>query len=328
MSLYKMADECRYVRQFDLAAKYYRLIINEKNTEHKAYWGLLQCRLKCTNNSELIESHHKLSNYDEYNNAIQVAGMVDEIAIDGYLNVKQSQNDQRAKNKIRVLKKKILYGLAYGVIGTIVLTSIIGTIWYTTPVVTFLNYDGSKVCEVRVDKGGTATPEDMSLFTRPDDYYATDYKFVGWSKSVDNITHRTSVRAIFEGTPIYYGLTIKCGQFGKLTYQVEGKEKVTLKGGESVNLSLTYGQYIKFELTPDDGFIDTDWKFEKNANGVLEEIQRPSNAEGDFLYAMAHEDIVITSNFELNGYTEISSAEEFNNIRNNPRGKYCLVSDI
>ena len=59
-----------------------------------------------------------------------------------------------------------------------------------------------------------------------------------------------------------------------------------------------------------------------------EEIQRPSNAEGDFLYAMAHEDIVITSNFELNGYTEISSAEEFNNIRNNPRGKYCLVNDI
>ena len=328
ISLYKMADECKYVRQFELATKYYNLIINERNTEHKAYWGLLQCKLKCTSNSELIETHHRLSNFAEYNNAIQAAGVVEESAIDGYLNVKQAQDAQKTKNKLKALKKKVQMGLACGFLGAVALSSVIGSIWYFTPVVTFLNYDGSKVCEVKVDKGGKATPDDMSKFTRPDDYYATDYKFVGWSKSVDNITHRTSVKAVFVGTPVYYNLTIKCGEYGHLTYRIEGKESVTLKSGESIDVQLTYGQYIKFDVTPDEGFVCDNWKFEQNNGGYLTEVQKPSNADGDFLYAMTHNDMVISPHFQLEGYTAISTAEELDNIRNNLSGKYYLANDI
>lgn len=72
--LYNMADACKESSLFEEAEKYYALIVGTDSSEHAAYWGLLQAKLKCKSESEMIKQDVLINAFPELNNAITSAG--------------------------------------------------------------------------------------------------------------------------------------------------------------------------------------------------------------------------------------------------------------
>jgi hypothetical protein len=59
--------------------------------------------------------------------------------------------------------------------------------------VTFKDYDGSTIAEVKVEEGKSAV--------KPDDPIREGYIFIGWDKSFDNVTSDLTVTALYEAIP-------------------------------------------------------------------------------------------------------------------------------
>ena len=59
--------------------------------------------------------------------------------------------------------------------------------------VTFVDYDGSTIAEVKVEEGKSAV--------KPDDPIREGYIFIGWDKSFDNVTSDLTVTALYEEIP-------------------------------------------------------------------------------------------------------------------------------
>jgi len=96
--LYLMARKLQTKYKFEASEKYYSIIVNENNKEHKAYWGILQCKNCCVYDDDLIDSTTSVGEYAEYDKAVQLAGISDEKALNKYISVKQKQDEQMPLN--------------------------------------------------------------------------------------------------------------------------------------------------------------------------------------------------------------------------------------
>ena len=84
--LQKFADNCKNSSAFSLAEKYYAMVLAIDNMKHEAYWGLLQAKLNCRNNDDLIKQKKTISEFSEFSSAIAAASN-DERSADKYLSL-------------------------------------------------------------------------------------------------------------------------------------------------------------------------------------------------------------------------------------------------
>lgn len=102
----KFADNCKNSSAFSLAEKYYAIVLSIDNMQHSAYWGLLQAKLNCRNNDNLIKQNKIITDYAEFSNAIAASGD-DERYSSEYCQIAKNQLDYIEKEKnIAKLKKK------------------------------------------------------------------------------------------------------------------------------------------------------------------------------------------------------------------------------
>lgn len=81
---------------FDEAIKYYNIIVSANKKAYYAYWSILQCKLKCKTDEDLIYQKTPLKTIPEFQDAINSAN--DENIIARYTNV---YNEQRNPNKAK-----------------------------------------------------------------------------------------------------------------------------------------------------------------------------------------------------------------------------------
>ena len=90
-SLENFADVCKERSYFEEAEKYYSMIVGIDNNQYKAYWGILQSRLKCKDDEELIKQETVISDVTEFNNAIFAASKSNDQALTNYIDCKSKQ---------------------------------------------------------------------------------------------------------------------------------------------------------------------------------------------------------------------------------------------
>lgn len=112
--LQKFADNCKNSSAFSLAEKYYAMVLAIDNMKHEAYWGLLQAKLNCRNNDDLIKQNKKIADLEDFSSVI-AASASDERAADRYASIAKKQIDyqeeqrqsaaarQRKKRQVRIL---------------------------------------------------------------------------------------------------------------------------------------------------------------------------------------------------------------------------------
>lgn len=84
------AKICKTIRNFNLAEKYYTILISENERDHKAYWGLLQSKLKVIDDYELVEQPIIITTLPEFHSAVMACGD-DEKSMDKYIELKAKQ---------------------------------------------------------------------------------------------------------------------------------------------------------------------------------------------------------------------------------------------
>ena len=107
--LQKFADNCKNSSAFSLAEKYYAMVLAIDNMKHEAYWGLLQAKLNCRNNDDLIKQKKTISEFSEFSSAIAAASN-DERSADKYASIAKNQIDywenQKKKDAAKKKRKK------------------------------------------------------------------------------------------------------------------------------------------------------------------------------------------------------------------------------
>lgn len=103
--LQKFADNCKNSSAFPHAEKYYAMVLAIDNMKHEAYWGLLQAKLNCRNNDELIRQEKTISEFSEFSSAIAAASN-DERNADKYASIAKNQIDYRENQKQKAIAKK------------------------------------------------------------------------------------------------------------------------------------------------------------------------------------------------------------------------------
>lgn len=321
-SLYLIAGEFHKIREFEMATKFYNSIVAERNSEHKAYWKMLLCDIKCVDNIELTNTTFNLGEYDNFNKAVQTAGVYDEKQLEVYLTIRKEQESKRgsilkARREQKIRKLILLAGI---------IVSLGLLIWgfvscNSDPKVTMLNYDGT-VVEVLTPVNGRVYPNE-SLYTRPDDYYYEDYSLVGWSSSLYNITKDTKITAMYIGRQIVYDLNVECGQNGSVSIWVTSSVSDTVEYEDGKQTyKVPFNKNIIVNTTPDAGYTA---KIYFNGGEFSGNYQS---------FNMHH----FTTNIRVvfvkdNGGnsmqgTAISTAQDLKNIANNPSGDYYLTNDI
>ena len=103
--LRQAADLCLQEGLFAQAQKYYEMFISENAEDSSAYWGLLQAKLKCRNDDELVRQTQPISTFNEFENA-QVCAADDKAVLNHYIDVrdKQIKNIKSAKKRKRIIK--------------------------------------------------------------------------------------------------------------------------------------------------------------------------------------------------------------------------------
>lgn len=103
--LYEFGGALKSQHHFEDAIKYFNMAIQEgdNNIKHKAYWGIMQCKMKCVDDEDVIYHKTPVKNYAEFQSAINAAGEVGEDAVEKYLIIKNKQakagKDPRKKKK-------------------------------------------------------------------------------------------------------------------------------------------------------------------------------------------------------------------------------------
>lgn len=102
--LYNMADICKEKALFAEAEKYYAFIVGADSSEHAAYWGLLQAKLKCRSESEMVKQETVINTFPEFNNAIASAGN-NKTVIERYIDcsIKQQKYIEAKKRKRKIV---------------------------------------------------------------------------------------------------------------------------------------------------------------------------------------------------------------------------------
>lgn len=102
--LMRFAANCKINRSFELAIHYYGLALNLDDHLHDAYWGILQSKLKCRNDKELIEQRIPITDLAEFNSALVATGD-DKAAAERYISLKKRQMDLPAEQIIQRQKQ-------------------------------------------------------------------------------------------------------------------------------------------------------------------------------------------------------------------------------
>ena len=102
--LMRFAENCKINRSFELAIHYYGLALNLDDHLHDAYWGILQSKLKCRNDKELIEQRIPITDLAEFNSALVATGD-DKAAAERYISLKKRQMDLPAEQIIQRQKQ-------------------------------------------------------------------------------------------------------------------------------------------------------------------------------------------------------------------------------
>ena len=102
--LMRFAENCKINRSFELAIHYYGLALNLDDHLHDAYWGILQSKLKCRNDKELIEQRVPITELAEFNSALVATGD-DKAAAERYISLKKKQMDLPAEQIIQRQKQ-------------------------------------------------------------------------------------------------------------------------------------------------------------------------------------------------------------------------------
>ena len=101
----KFADNCKNSLAFSLAEKYYAMVLSIDNMRHSAYWGLLQAKLNCRNNDDLIKQNKIITEFTEFSSAI-AASSGDERSSERYCQIAKNQLDYIEKQKTVAKQKK------------------------------------------------------------------------------------------------------------------------------------------------------------------------------------------------------------------------------
>lgn len=124
----KFADCCKNNSAFDLAEKYYATILTLDKMQHSAYWGLLQVKLKCRNNDDLIKQPTLITETSEFNSAVSAAGDDDRSA-EKYFSVARNQKDyleEQEKKAAAAKKRKRKIRFASGIVAVLAVVCLIG----------------------------------------------------------------------------------------------------------------------------------------------------------------------------------------------------------
>ena len=124
----KFADCCKNNSVFDLAEKYYATILTLDKMQHSAYWGLLQVKLKCRNNDDLIKQPTLITETSEFNSAVSAAGDDDRSA-EKYFSVARNQKDyleEQEKKAAAAKKRKRKIRFASGIVAVLAVVCLIG----------------------------------------------------------------------------------------------------------------------------------------------------------------------------------------------------------
>ena len=90
---------------FETAEKYYAVALSIDHLCHEAYWGLLQAKLSCRNNDDLIHQKTLIGDMPEFSSAIAAAGDDDRSA-DRYVKLAKDQRDYLKKQRDKELRHK------------------------------------------------------------------------------------------------------------------------------------------------------------------------------------------------------------------------------
>lgn len=111
--LENFADKCKKIKSFENAEKYYSMMTGIDSNQYKAYWGLVQVKLKCTNNDELIHQYTLITSIPEFNSALFAASSNTE-AVNEFIDCRVQQESwiksekekkERAEKEIAARKK-------------------------------------------------------------------------------------------------------------------------------------------------------------------------------------------------------------------------------
>lgn len=132
--LQKFADNCKNSSAFSLAEKYYAMVLSIDNMKHEAYWGLLQAKLNCRNNDDLIKQKKTISEFSEFSSAIAAASN-DERSADKYASIAKNQIDywenQKKKDAAKKKrKKKIAFFSSVTAIVLVIAIALVGVFQY------------------------------------------------------------------------------------------------------------------------------------------------------------------------------------------------------
>ena len=106
--LFKFARLCKSKKDYETAEKFYAIIVNYDPENHVAYWELLQAKLKCCSEEDLISQPKPIPETDEFRNALLCAG-TNNAAMNHYIDVQNKQKAwiERDKKKKAAKKKRI-----------------------------------------------------------------------------------------------------------------------------------------------------------------------------------------------------------------------------
>lgn len=124
--LRKVADICLQKGLFVRAQKYYEMYIGEKADDSAVYWGLLQAKLKCRNDDELVRQPQPIGTFDEFENA-QVCSADDKTLLNHYIDVRDSQS----KHIKAVKKRKRIIKIGAVALAAVILISAALIGWFT-----------------------------------------------------------------------------------------------------------------------------------------------------------------------------------------------------
>lgn len=94
----QFAANAKNSSDFETAEKYYAVALSIDHLCHEAYWGLLQAKLSCRNNDDLIHQKTLIGDMPEFSSAIAAAGDDDRSA-DRYVKLAKEQRDYIKKQK-------------------------------------------------------------------------------------------------------------------------------------------------------------------------------------------------------------------------------------
>lgn len=124
----KLADEFEQIAQisqkrnlYEIAVKYYSLAIGLGKDDHETYWRLLQSKLHCKDDAELVVCKTPIASFPEFNNAIVAAGKNRSI-IEKYIDcsIKQRRYLETQKRK---RKNRKIFAVVSATLSSLILVS-------------------------------------------------------------------------------------------------------------------------------------------------------------------------------------------------------------